>query len=540
MSFKSFFKNSKFFWNKPTKRNNNQQKVEGEAQDGSPGLLAHDHIKQPDNIRFEDANPWTPEKHTLMYCMNGQDNVPTRIKHENGFVYYVSQNRSPGHKDQGQDCMATATQDNWQIQLLCDGHDKAGHMVALGICQQLPKIVLRKIKERADLDASMADEPVTDAMVNESFDECAKVVCWTKEGITVGLWVKVFEGQWADKPGFIKESNGPDKVKVAIIDENGYHLPTLNKSDLRRPRYTGGCTCILMMRNLVTKECKVAVTGDSRMIILPTMGVNDAVLLKQPGVEEGEEPVVEGLITPAHNVFNEDEKERLERDFSGQYEFDGNFLVNPITKFAIQPTRGFGDFDMFGTGYTHRPEITKTFKVEPNGLIFTASDGVFDEHVWSDEELVSCLDNFIKDGLTNVQIIDRMYRETLERSLEGGYVDDISIYVFQEPPEEQVPEVKAEVVETVKAFPNEKTVKKKKNTKKNRRTIERGAATFTAVSEKLQKLKEQKELTDVAEVEDAEVKGEIEGLASNLATSHKVEINTSAIITLDEDKKEDV
>ena len=63
--------------------------------------------------------------------------------------------------------------------------------------------------------------------------------------------------------------------------------------------------------------------------------------------------------------------QRLERDFHTQYEFVGNFLVNPIITFVIQPTRGFGDFDMFGTRYGHRLQNTKTCKIEANRLVFT-------------------------------------------------------------------------------------------------------------------------------------------------------------------------
>lgn len=542
------------FWGKKSK-SSHQKVLAGEFQDGqgviTPGLMAHNAIPQPPETKFEDAVDFEPEQHMLIYCMNGQDNVPTRVKHENGFVYYISQNRSPGHKDQGQDCIATASQGDWELHVLCDGHDRMGHMVALGICQQLPKIILRKIVERDNSDSpESGNDPISDKLMEDAFDECARVVCWTKDGISIGLWVKVFEGEWAGKPGFIKErETSSGEVKVAIIDENGYHIPSIPTKYLRRPRYTGGCTCICMIRNLKTLEYKVAVSGDSRMMILPTMGLKDAILLNQPGLEENDTETPAGLLTPAHNVFNESEKDRLERDFSGQYEFDGNFLVNPITKFAIQPTRGFGDFDMFGTGYTHRPEITNTFTLQPNGLILTASDGLFDEHVWRDEEIVSCLDTFVKDGLTNVEIIDRMYRETLERSLEGGYVDDISIYVFKQDaeavktPDEAEPTKKEEVLAD-KELPTAKTVKKKRNTKQNRRTIGRGAAAFTDISAKVQELKKkmgdeggkEAELQDIAQNDS--VKEDVEGLVNNMAKTHKVQDKLDASFLLVNEQKD--
>ena len=80
--------------------------------------------------------------------------------------------------------------------------------------------------------------------------------------------------------------------------------------------------------------------------------------------------------------------QRLERDFHTQYEFVGNFLVNPIITFVIQPTRGFGDFDMFGTRYGHRLQNTKTCKIEANRLVFYVSNSLFDTHVWADSERV--------------------------------------------------------------------------------------------------------------------------------------------------------
>lgn len=524
---------------KPKKKDSFHSAHEEEGEGDNPfGLMTLKNLPQPNWTQFEDANSFEPEEHTVMYCMNGQDNVPSRIKLKNGFVYYISQNRSPGHKEQGQDCMAFACHGNWEVHVLCDGHDKAGHMVALGVCQQLPRVILRKIMERGD--SVGENEHVSDALVNESFDETAKVVCWTKEGITVGLWVKVFEGQYAEKPGFIKESSGHNKVKVAIIDKEGYHLPVLAKSELRRPRYTGGCTCTCLIRNKVTKEIKVATSGDSRFLMLPTMGVNDEVLFPQMGLEEPDRECPEGMITPAHNVFNEDEKDRLEKDFAGQYEFDGNFLVNPVTKFAIQPTRGFGDFDMFGTGYTHRPEITKTFKLQDGGMVLMASDGLFDTHVWADEEIVSCLDKFLDDGLTNVQIIDRMYRETLERSLEGGYVDDISLLCFVEGSGEKKSKEK---ITQVKDLPTKEKVKQTKDVAGNRRTIGRGENDFSNLNEKLQALRKQRELEKASNamneesineiiLEDAKVKEGLGEVIGNLAKSERVKdkVDPNAIL----------
>jgi hypothetical protein len=141
----------------------------------------------------------------------------------------------------------------------------------------------------------------------------------------------------------------------------------------------------------------------------------------------------------AHNVFSKEELLRLNSHHAGDFEIDGAFLVNPVTKFAIQPTRGFGDFDMFGTGYTDEPEVSSAFVLEEGVLVFAASDGVFDEHVWKDEELVTFFDHQLcaaraagKPVSAN-EIASKVYQETLDRSLAGGYVDDISLYCFMAP-----------------------------------------------------------------------------------------------------------
>eukprot|EP00924_Labyrinthula_sp_SR-Ha-C_P010774 maker-scaffold_35-snap-gene-1.51-mRNA-1 protein AED:0.00 eAED:0.00 QI:178/1/1/1/1/1/2/326/570 len=444
---------------------------------------------QPKFTRFENLHPFEPETHNVLYCMNKQDNVPQKMKIDNSeFIYYISQSRSPGHKDYGQDCMGTATHGNWEVHVLCDGHDRQGHFVALGVCQVLPRVILRLLTE---VDEEEISRDVPEKLIHDAFDETARTVCWTMEGISVGMWVDVFEGVWANKPGYIKENATKGKVRVAIIDQHGYHLPSIDKSSLRRPRYTGGCTCLCFMKNIKTGVCKVAVSGDSRLMVYPSVHKDDNVFSELNCSLETRD--ILGNITPAHNVYNEKEKNRLETGFHGQYEFDGNFLVNPVTKFAIQPTRGFGDFDMHGTGYTHIPEISQSFKLSSNMILFASSDGVFDDHVWSDEEVLEAIATLAEKGMSASEIADQMYTETLHRSLEGNYVDDISMFCYKQPETVQTPElskIRAPSVQHLDLSPQKeeenkqvkKKTKKKRETKDKRRTIGRGNDSFTALS----------------------------------------------------------
>jgi len=443
---------------------------------------------------FTNANPWKPDEHLVIYCQNNKDNVPDKVRLENDFVFYISQSRSPGHKDQGQDCVASSRHKNWEVVVLCDGHDRQGHKVALGVCNTLGPIVLRRLHERPK---KSWDEVPSEDLIYGAFDETSDTVCWTNDNITVGLWVKVTEGQWADQAGYIKEATGTGKVRVAIIDENGYHLPQIDRRALSKPRYTGGCTAVCFIRNTKTNECRVAVSGDSRLVVYPTQGVTgDHVMVPTEGMEpeQGGSPP-QGLLTPAHNVVNYDERNRLETYHAGQYEIEENFLLNPVTKFAIQPTRGFGDFDMFGTGYTHKPEIGVPFSLKSNSIVFLASDGVFDEHVWQDEEIISCLANHVEEGDNTMRIVDNMYRETLARSLEGGYVDDISVGCFKV--HQSAADAEADEEEAMKEPVEDEheesvIVPKSKEKKDKRNTLQRGAPAFTDLEKRLKELQKQK------------------------------------------------
>jgi len=348
---------------------------------------------------------------------------------QNKSVFMISQSRSPGHKDVGQDCMSTSRHGDYEVNVLCDGHDRDGHLVARAICEALPKVILRHVTQRGNNSA-----PVEDELLTLAFSETSNLVCWRKDGIVSGMFVKIFEGKWANTVGYVGDAVDKKSCVVIIVDEQGYHRPIIPFSNMKRATYTGGCTCIAFVRNLKTNQCKIAQTGDSRSLIMFSPSLEDSFMKTVYGMGQSKNGAPSaGYTTQAHNVFNKKELKRIAKDFKGCYEIDGAFLVNPVTKFSIQPTRGFADFDVYGTGYISDPEMSDTFLIDENTFVFVASDGVFDDHVWSDEELVTFFNMHYDagDSLGTTTIAKKVYDETLSRSLAGGYVDDISLFVFK-------------------------------------------------------------------------------------------------------------
>lgn len=53
--------------------------------------------------------------------------------------------------------------------VVCDGHDKDGHLVARGVAESLPAIMLRRIYERSP---DTLFEPVEDELIYEAFKVC--------------------------------------------------------------------------------------------------------------------------------------------------------------------------------------------------------------------------------------------------------------------------------------------------------------------------------------------------------------------------------
>jgi hypothetical protein len=171
---------------------------------------------------------------------------------------------------------------------------------------------------------------------------CIEQVCWTSEGICKDMFVKVTNGPWDGRVGYVSDELPGGKFKVVIVDEEGAHKPIVNAGDLHGAKYAGGCTCVCFVRNRVTNACRIAFVGDSRaMLIFPQqdMAANSSFVAVGDNKDDDGFPVA--VATTAHNLANETEMARLSATHVNDFEVDGDFLVNPVTGFAIQPTREF-------------------------------------------------------------------------------------------------------------------------------------------------------------------------------------------------------
>lgn len=256
-------------------------------------------------------NQWKAEKAAVFKCDNDKDNQPTHIEWR-GFNFCVSQNRDEGRKPQGQDCMGVAFHKNWEVFVLCDGHDRDGHLVAQGVCATLPNFLLRRIFERR---TEFTNRPIEDSIIIEAFKEAESTVCWSSTNpFEVGDYVKITKGKFKNEIGYIanfldedesddedsseeeeedlpinkskskqskisKNTKVPDPPevdgKVTVVIDNhllGYHRIIKKESEILSPRYKGGCTCLCLIRNHQTNKCKTAVLGDSRLMLLGEIG----------------------------------------------------------------------------------------------------------------------------------------------------------------------------------------------------------------------------------------------------------------------------
>jgi len=345
-----------------------------------------------------EANKWQADTSRLIVCENGQDNHPQKIEWGD-YQIAVSQNRSES-KRTGQDAIGVARHKEYEVLVLSDGHDKEGHMVAQGVCNILPQIILRRIFERSP---DMLFEPVEDQLLYDAFQECENCVCWGPIKQTSGEYVKIKGGQFNNEIGYIAEiAEDEDNITVVVDNERvGYLRMNLPSKRLGASRFRGGATALCFIRNLKRNHCRIATLGDSRAMVLgdilritdegkKTSDITDSVLMTTYLEDELEVEHV-GYFTPQHNVYNPDERDRLdnlkdEEKLKFEIDLQTGYLINPETKFQIQPTRGFGDMEMFGTGYTHKPELSCTFKITRQTLILCASDGIFDGSVWEDDE----------------------------------------------------------------------------------------------------------------------------------------------------------
>lgn len=420
-------------------------------------------VSSEEVVEFQGMNKWRAKTSRIFLCNTAHDNVPTKEK-VNDYVFYVSQSRDPERqKPIGQDCMAFASHGDWECVVLCDGHDRDGLFVSQGVCKTLPHIILRRLSE---IKKAAKGPLLTEELVVASFEECANVVCWSSDDINAGDSVKIFSGKFAGKIGYVADVDDEDWTAIVVVDsvEEGYHRQEMSMDDIGSPRFHGGSTCITLIRNTRTSECRVAVLGDSRLMMhLGVEGVfgdaDDDELMVPAYVEntneEGEEEVYRPLafFTPQHNVYNAYEMDRLkaEKGTNFQVDIQRGYLINPVTKFQIQPTRGFGDFEMHGTGYSHRPEVSNSFILPPNSIVLGASDGIFDGEIWQDDsEFAEYIQKLKKEHQASTDIARALFNETMKRCVVKDSIDDVSLFVLRTPRGEQRSALRTKINATMK------------------------------------------------------------------------------------------
>lgn len=94
-----------------------------------------------------------------------------------------------------------------------------------------------------------------------------------------------------------------------------------------------------------------------------------------------------------HCLNNQFEETRITEAFPGRFLIDSDgsnikVLCNPDTEEAVEPTRGFGDIDMHGTGYICIPQLSRCFTLEAGTLIIMGTDGIFDFDMWDEFQML--------------------------------------------------------------------------------------------------------------------------------------------------------
>jgi len=375
---------------------------------------------------------------TLFIADEGTTNVlrATSFASEEGseVVFAISQSLT-GSKKEGQDAISAVLRGRWECCVLCDGHDVHGHLVARGICEALAVQLLDAVEPHR-LDTDEAEDAIIDA-----FARCEKSVMWSNQTLTSNCFVRVVAGEWEGSVGYVSEVHASDdSFSVIIIDANAYHRPRLSRQHLLGARFIGGSTCVAFIRDSVANLVRVAVMGDTRALVLRHSG---AALKSDPIWEE----IAPGcFLTFPHDVFNTAELVRLHQQWQGEYEIDGPYMINPLTGCEIQPTRGFGDFDMYGTGYIPVPDVSKAFALERGTIVMVASDGLFDDQVWPDfKDICSFVTQRVDRKADLIDLAEDLHAESVRRGKLTDYVDDISFFVcWAFPPHRDAPPPKAQ------------------------------------------------------------------------------------------------
>ena len=142
---------------------------------------------------------------------------PISFESEDGeeVVFTISQSRS-ANKLEGQDSIATCVRGRYECCVLCDGHDVHGHMVARGICENLSVALLDKLDGLA-LDSKEAEEAIASA-----FEETESRVMWSNADLQPNTFVRVVEGEWAGRVGYVSEIHDQDDTfSIIVVDSEG-------------------------------------------------------------------------------------------------------------------------------------------------------------------------------------------------------------------------------------------------------------------------------------------------------------------------------
>lgn len=242
-------------------------------------------------------------------------------------------------------------------------------------------------------------------------------------------FVRIIDGEHANKVGFVSEVHDlDDTFSIIVVDSEDYHRPRVPRQYLMGARFVGGATCVCFIRDSIANLCRIAVMGDTRCLV-----VNGPECLEKEPVFEQLPDSKSTFLTFPHDVYNTAELARLQAEWDGEHEIDGCYLVNPLTGCEIQPTRGFGDFDMFGTGYISQPDISMAFPMEPNTIVVLGSDGLFDSAAWKDDfqYMADFLATHAKEvGVDIASLGEMLHLESVRRSeLISNYVDDLSFFM---------------------------------------------------------------------------------------------------------------
>mmetsp|Transcript_12806 Transcript_12806/g.14922 ORF Transcript_12806/g.14922 Transcript_12806/m.14922 type:complete len:407 (+) Transcript_12806:281-1501(+) len=388
--------------------------------------------------------PWQPAEQTLMFCNNGFNNTPETSSFADDSlktVFVISQNaQADRNKLRGQDCMARAVHKEWACHVLCDGHGEDGYEIAEDVCRTLSSVILQKIHDRAD-----ASQDIEDSLVEESFAECENKIKWADdEKPRTGKYsfIDSPDSEHHGKFGLVKEyKEGAEMVTIQFKDGTPDQFEAdFPLTNLKGTKYSGGCTCVCFIYHIPSKRAKIASMGDSRILVipksasdLPEHGDEDHFFFEP--IETTDKKVV-GAMTKTHTLKRHKERKRIEDSNIHKFDIKENngslFLVNPDTTHHVEPTRGMGNVIMLNAGFLNKPEVSVSFTIQPETVIIGASDGIFDNKIWKQQDFLQFVTQIRQDHGDNVeQMADTIYNETLEKAYQVYHyklIDDMSMF----------------------------------------------------------------------------------------------------------------